>query len=83
MKFSVVIHKDEDSDYGVTIPDLPGCFSAGSTLEEAFSNAVEAAECHIEGMLIDQEDLPAPRRMEDHVQNPDYAGGLWGVIDTI
>lgn len=71
------------SDYCVTVPDLPGCFSAGSTLEEAFANAVEAAECHIEGMLIDQEELPAPGRMEDHVNNPAYAGGiLWGIIDV-
>jgi len=47
MKFPVVIHKDPDSDYGVTVPDLAGCFSAGSTVDEAFANAVEAAECHI------------------------------------
>lgn len=33
MRFPVVIHKDTDSDYGVTIPDLPGCFSAGTTLK--------------------------------------------------
>ncbi|MGA0846442.1 MAG: type II toxin-antitoxin system HicB family antitoxin [Luteolibacter sp.] len=27
------IHKDRDSDYGVTVPDLPGCFSAGDTAD--------------------------------------------------
>ncbi|MBN0609850.1 type II toxin-antitoxin system HicB family antitoxin, partial [Pseudomonas aeruginosa] len=30
MKFPVVLHKDPDSDYGVTVPDVPGCFSAGA-----------------------------------------------------
>jgi predicted RNase H-like HicB family nuclease len=35
MRYPVVIHKDLDSDYGVTVPDLPGCFSAGTTLDEA------------------------------------------------
>jgi predicted RNase H-like HicB family nuclease len=43
MKFSVAIHKDKDSDYGVIFPDLPGCFSAGDTIEEALANAQEAA----------------------------------------
>ena len=35
MKYPVVLHKDEDSDYGVTVPDVPGCFSAGETIDEA------------------------------------------------
>ncbi|MCF6270740.1 MAG: type II toxin-antitoxin system HicB family antitoxin [Melioribacteraceae bacterium] len=33
MKFPIIIHKDPESDYGVTVPDLPGCYSAGSTLD--------------------------------------------------
>ncbi len=44
MKYSVVIHKDSKSDYGVIVPDLPGCFSAGSTIDEALENAKEAIE---------------------------------------
>ena len=35
VKFPVVIHKDPESDYGVTVPDLPGSYSAGSSVEEA------------------------------------------------
>lgn len=31
MKYPIAIHKDKNSCYGVTIPDLPGCFSAGDT----------------------------------------------------
>ena len=51
MKYAVVIHKDNDSDFGVTIPDLPGCFTAGDTFEDAADMAVEAAELHLEGYL--------------------------------
>jgi predicted RNase H-like HicB family nuclease len=47
MRYPVVTHKDPDSDYGVTVPDLPGCFSAGETLDEALNEVVEAIECHI------------------------------------
>jgi predicted RNase H-like HicB family nuclease len=40
------IHKDHASDYGVTVPDLPGCFSAGASLDETLRMAQEAVELH-------------------------------------
>ncbi|HHU36863.1 MAG TPA: hypothetical protein GXZ47_06500 [Treponema sp.] len=39
MKYPVFIEKESGSDFGVTVPDLPGCYSAGSTIEEALENA--------------------------------------------
>ncbi len=82
MLYPVVIHKDPDSDYGATVPDLPGCFSAGDSTEEALGNVSEAIECHIEGILIDGEELPAPRCIEEHQKNPDFADGLWAVVNV-
>jgi HicB_like antitoxin of bacterial toxin-antitoxin system len=41
MRYPVVVHKDPDSDYGVTVPDLPGCFSAGETLPERVLSLVD------------------------------------------
>ena len=35
MNYPIAIHKESGSDYGVAVPDLPGCFSAGSTIDEA------------------------------------------------
>jgi predicted RNase H-like HicB family nuclease len=80
MHYPVVIHKDVESEYGVTVPDLPGCFSAGATMEEALTNAVEAIELHLEGMLIDGEPLPLPKPLAEHQQNPDYADGVWALV---
>ncbi len=54
MQYPVVIHKDPDSEYGVSVPDLPGCFSAGATFDAALAEAVEAIECHLEGLLLDE-----------------------------
>lgn len=82
MHYVVVIHKDEDSDYGVTVPDLPGCFSAGDTLDQALSSSIEAIECHIEALLADGEELPTSRPSEDHMHNPDYDGGIFAVVDV-
>lgn len=80
MRYPVVIHKDAETDYGVTVPDLPGCFSAGSNFDEALAQAVEAIECHIEGMLLDGEPVPLPKRIEEHQANPNFAEGVWALV---
>jgi len=80
MRYPVVIHKDPESDYGVTVPDLPGCFSAGETLDEALNEVVEAIECHLEGLLMDSEPIPAPKTIEYYQSDPDYQEGVWAIV---
>lgn len=80
MLYPVVVHKDQDSDYGVTVPDLPGCFSAGETLDAALENAKEAIECHLEGLLLDGEVVPVTQEIEDHKANPEWPDGIWSVV---
>ncbi len=82
MRYPVVIHKDKNSDYGVTVPDLPGCFSAGDTVDDALTNAIEAIECHIEGMLIDGETIPSSRTIEFHSKNRQFSGGIWALAEV-
>jgi predicted RNase H-like HicB family nuclease len=82
MRYPVVIHKDADSDYGVIVPDLPGCFSAGESIEEAIACVAEAIECHIEGILIDGEGVPLALPIEKHRENPDFADAFaWVFVD--
>jgi len=38
MRYPVIIHKEENTDYGIVVPDFPGVFSGGSTLEEALAH---------------------------------------------
>lgn len=66
MQFPIAIHKDTGTGYGVTVPDLPGCFSAGDTLEEAIYSVEEAIACHIEGLLLDGEPIPERAPIETH-----------------
>jgi len=80
MRYSVVIHKDTDSDYGVTVPDLPGCFSAGETLDGALQEVVEAIECHLEGLLLDGQSVPTAQSVAFHQNNPDYRDGVWALV---
>ncbi|AQW70631.1 hypothetical protein B2J77_01320 [Pseudomonas parafulva] len=81
MKYPVVLHKDEDSDYGVTVPDVPGCFSAGETIDEALSEVQLALEMHFEGLVEDGEPLPQPQNIELHRKDPAYADGIWAFVE--
>ena len=80
MQLPIVIHKDEDSDYGVTVPDLPGCFSGGETLVEAIQAAGEAVLCHIEGLLMAGEPIPKAKPLEEHRAAPECQDGLWALV---
>lgn len=78
MLYPVVIHKDPDSCYGVTIPDIPGCFTAGDSLDEATSNVQEAVECHLHG----SDTIPEPSDIEKHMNDPLYKDGIWVMVDV-
>lgn len=80
MRYPVVVHKDPKSDYGVTVPDLPGCFSAGESMDEALTQVVEAIECHLEALLLDAEPIPLPKEIEFHQNNADYNDGIWALV---
>ena len=75
--YPIVIHKDPDSDYCVTVPDLPGCITAGDTLDDAQNQALEAIQCHIEGLLLDGEPIPEVKDLAFHQNNPEYSDGTW------
>lgn len=70
MEYIAYLHKDQKSDYGVSFPDLPGCITAGATLEEAQRMAREALGLHLAGMVEDGEALPEPSRLDDLASDP-------------
>ena len=82
MNYPIVIHKERGSDYGVTVPDLPGCFTAGRTLDEALAMAREAIELHLEGLIEQGEAVPRPHAIEDYKDEPQYKSGTWAVVSV-
>jgi predicted RNase H-like HicB family nuclease len=62
--------------YGVVVPDLPGCTSAGSTTDAALRNAVEAVRLWAEDAVDDGEALPTPRSVEALRADPEIAAAL-------
>lgn len=65
---------------GVTVPDLPGCFSAGNTLEEAIENAIEAIQCHREGLEKDGGYIPETEPLENHLMNRNFEGDVCVIV---
>ncbi|EYC51465.1 hypothetical protein AZ34_10525 [Hylemonella gracilis str. Niagara R] len=83
MKFPIAIEPGTDSAaWGVVVPDLPGCFSAGDTAEEAFANAAEAIDLHCELLAEEGKDIPMPRPLAERQADPEFAGWVWALVDV-
>jgi predicted RNase H-like HicB family nuclease len=71
-----VVHKDAESDYGVSFPDFPGAVTAARTQDEAVEMAAEALALHVEGLLAEGEAIPDPSSLEQVRADPDYRDGM-------
>jgi len=81
MRYPIVIEPGtEATAFGVVVPDLPGCFSAGDSLDEAIACAEEAAAAWIDAALDAGEAIPVPSSLEVIRENPAYGGWTIGVI---
>jgi predicted RNase H-like HicB family nuclease len=58
MQRYLVVFEKSPSNYSSFAPDVPGCVSAGTSLEEARTNMADALRFHFEGMLEDGERIP-------------------------
>jgi predicted RNase H-like HicB family nuclease len=83
MKYTYLAHVEHiayveksGEGFGVFFPDVPGCISAGDTIEEALSGAHESLTLHIEGIKEDGDDLPIPIwNGKEETLDADYQGG--------
>ncbi|SHL11123.1 transcriptional regulator, CopG family [Nitrosospira sp. Nsp11] len=82
MKFILALHTDDGVKYGVIVPDLPGCFSAGDTLDEALDMAKEAIDAHYELMVEKGIEIPKAGTLAEHKADPDLADAVWAIVDV-
>ena len=80
MNYAVAITKDNDSCFGVSIPDIPSCYSAGETLNEALHNAEQAISSHLELLAEKEVFAPTATPVDDHLDNPAFAGATWALV---
>ena len=81
MKYPIAIEPGGDKlAWGVTVPDLPGCFSASdSGIDEAIENAKEAIELWIEATLDAGEDIPKPSSITTLQKKKEFKGYIWAI----
>ena len=83
MQFVIAVEPGgEDAAFGVVVPDLPGCYSAGDTFEEALVNAREAIVLHLEALGAQGVEVVEPQGIDAHFRNPDFEGWMWGFVDV-
>ena len=83
MRYPIAIEPGTDTTaFGVIVPDLPGCFSAGDTLDMAIANAEEAAAAWIDAALDAGESIPAPSSVDSVRAQAEFSGWLLGVINV-
>jgi predicted RNase H-like HicB family nuclease len=76
--YYAIVHKDDDSAYGVSFPDLPGCFSAADSLDDVVAQAREALALYLE----DLDAAPPASRLEQvrAMAADDLADGAFVVL---
>ncbi len=83
MLYPIAIERGSDTEaFGVTVPDIPGCFSAGDTLEEAIENVKEAISGHLEILAEDGEEIPLASEVGKFLDDTDYKGMIWAVTEV-
>lgn len=59
IQYLVRISRDPHSDWGASVPDLPGCVATGKTVDSALRRIGKAMAMHVRGLREDG--LPVPR----------------------
>lgn len=81
MRYPVAIETgSRDTTFGVVVPDLPGCFSAGDTLDEAMANVEDAIDLWIEAALDAGRDIPAPSTLDAIQAHREFAGWTFALV---
>lgn len=74
--YVAIVEEEEGKAVGVWFPDLPGCVSAGDTLDEAMANAAEALALWVDVTEEHGRPIPAPRSLADLKRDPEVSGEL-------
>ena len=59
VSYRILLRKEPEGGYTVTVPSLPGCVTYGETIEESIEMAKEAIELYIESLKTHNEEIPA------------------------
>jgi len=73
---AIVEDAGPEAAIGLWFPDLPGCFSAGDTVDEAMENAPQAIALYAEALAKDGRELPPPRTLVELKRDAAFSGDI-------
>lgn len=83
MLFPVAIEiGDDQTAFGVVVPDLEGCYSAGDSYKEALDNAREVIRLCLDRLAEEGRPPPQPGDVGRLMRDPDYAGWAWTLVEV-
>jgi predicted RNase H-like HicB family nuclease len=74
--YVAIVEEEDGKAVGVWFPDLPGCFSAGDTLDEAMLNAREAIALYADALREDGRPMPRARTLTELKADADAAADI-------
>jgi predicted RNase H-like HicB family nuclease len=78
LRYPIAIEPGDDTHaYGVVVPDLPGCFSAGDSYADAVAQAREVISLHLAFLACNRKAAPLPTDLGDLQRRAEYAGWMW------
>ena len=80
MRYPMIVYKSEESSYGGLLPDFPGCYPMGETLDALLQDAQGAVEAWMEGE--DPAIFPAPSTLETVQVSKDAKGRTLALVDV-
>jgi predicted RNase H-like HicB family nuclease len=66
-QFTVIIERQPEGEYLVTVPALPGCYTEGRTLEEAREMAADAIRAYCASLLKHGDPIPVEPLVEQFI----------------
>ena len=74
--YVAIVEEEPGKAVGVWFPDLPGCISAGDTIDEAIDHAAQALKLWAEAMVEGGQSIPPPRTLTELKADPEIAPDL-------
>ncbi len=66
LSYRILLRKEPEGGYTVTVPSLPGCVTYGSSIDESIKMAKEAIELYIESLKTHNEEIPTEENIFEY-----------------
>jgi predicted RNase H-like HicB family nuclease len=67
IQYRILLRREPEEGFTVTVPLLPGCVTWGDTLDEAIENAKEAIELYLDSLIAHGEEIPSEENVLEYL----------------